>query len=178
MVLPDESRSREELSDLVAAQQLLIDELTRRLCERDENLHEFEIPRGSRSGGPTITTHDRDPDQVVTHSSDRCGSGGADLGSAEVVRTERRRVLELSEFHLRITDHVLERRVCPSGHETDGEAAGVASQLLSYGPGVRSFAAYLALRQHLPIDQATEILSDALGHDFTVGEVAQLVSEV
>ncbi len=114
----------------------------------------------------------------MTHTPVICSSCGEDLHGAEIVGTERWRVLEISEIHPNVTEHVLERRVCTSGHETDGDATGSPQRELIYGPGVRSFAAYLSLHQHLPLDQTAQILSDVLGHDFAVSEVAQLVSEV
>jgi hypothetical protein len=179
MVVSDDSRSREELTELVAAQQLLIDQLSRRLSELNGNVADFEIAgwsrqEGSSSEGGTVR---RDPDEVVTHTPSTCTSCGEDLFGAEIVGTERRRVFEISEIHLLLTEHVLERRVCTSGHETDADAPGIALTELSYGPGVRSFAAYLARHHHLPLDQTAQILSDLLGYDFALSEIALIVSE-
>jgi hypothetical protein len=179
-VLSGDSPSREELTELVAAQQLLIDQLSRRLSELDENVAIYEISEWSREGGSTSdggTATQRDPDEVVTHAPSACTSCGEDLLGAEIVSTERRRVFEISEIHLTLTEHVLERRICTSGHETGSDAPGVASTELSYGPGVRSFAAYLARHHHLPFDQTAQILSDVLGHDFAEGDIAAIVSE-
>jgi hypothetical protein len=180
MVVSDDARSREELAELVAAQQLLIDQLSRRLSELNGNVADSGIsgwPRQEGWASEGGTASRRDPDEVVTHTPSTCTSCGEDLFGAEIVGTERRRVFEISEIHLMLTEHVLERRVCTSGHETDADAPGVALTELSYGPGVMSFAAYLARHHHLPLDQAAEILSDVLGYDFALGEVAQLVSE-
>jgi hypothetical protein len=177
-----DSRSYEELTELVDAQQLLIDQLSRRLAELDENVGDFGVTRGSTrtysSDADDESALQRDPDETVTHAPAICSSCGEDLLGAKIVGTERWRVLEISEIHLTVTEHVLERRICTSGHETDGDAPGVGPRHLSYGPGVKSFAAYLSLHQHLPLDQTAQILSDLLGHDFAVSELAQLVSEV
>jgi len=178
----DDSRSRDELTELVAAQQLLIHQLGRRLAELDESVGDFEMPRRPTrtysSDSANGSAGERDPDEIVTHYPATCSSCGEDLLGAVIVRTERWRVLEISEIHLTVTEHVLESRVCTSGHETDGDAPGTTPRHVSFGPGVRSFAAYLSLHQHLPLDQTTQILSDLLGHDFAVGDIAQLVSEV
>jgi hypothetical protein len=178
----DDSLSHDELTELVAAQQVVIDQLSRRLAELDETVGAFEMPRRTTrtysSDSGDGSAEERKADEIVMHSPATCSSCGEDLLAATIVRTERWRVLEISEIHLTVTEHVLESRICTSGHETDGHAPGTVPRHLGFGPGIRSFAAYLLLHQHLPLDQTARILSDLLGHDFAVGDVAQLVSEV
>jgi transposase len=183
MARTEKLRSRDELLELVKAQQLLIEQLNLRLSELDDQTDRFETTREQKLGADRSVANgnvafEKGADEVVAHAPAACESCGLDLSGAVVVSTELRRVVELSAVRLQVTDHILELRVCDAGHETQAAAPGVLARSVSYGPGLRSFAAYLSLHQHLPLDQTSEILSDVLGHAFSVTDVAEIVSEM
>jgi transposase len=98
----------------------------------------------------------------VVHAPQVCGGCGVDLGGAEVAGQIRRQVFDLPEIRLRVVEHRVQRRVCGCGAVTAaGFPAGV-SALACYGPGVRAAIAYLCVAQHLPIERASQTLSDLL----------------
>jgi len=118
-----------------------------------------------------------DPDVVVTHAPDVCGSCGDRLDDAEVVGVESRQVFDLPAVRLETTEHRAEKRRCTCGCVTKAVFPDVATAPACYGPTIRGLAAYLAVHQHLPFDRMAQLFADVLGAPVSVGALASMVTE-
>ena len=103
-----------------------------------------------------------DPDHVVHHALPSCSSCGSGLEDAEFVDDDRRQVFEFPQIRLVVTEHIAEHRRCRCGCTTKAEFPTTATAPACYGPSVRALAAYLAVHQHLPMDQIAQLFSDVL----------------
>lgn len=118
-----------------------------------------------------------DPDEVVVHSPGRCQGCGADLCDGELVGIETRQVFEVPRIAPYVIEHRLERRRCRCGHEQKAMPPKEATAPACYGPGIRALACYLAIYQHLPYERMTELFSDVLGIEVSVGALVSMVAE-
>ena len=133
---------------------------------------------GKQPGDPgTHLAQVADPDVVVTHAPDVCGSCGDRLDDAEVVGVDSRQVFDLPEIRLSVTEHRAERRRCACGCVTKATFPDVATASARYGPTIRGLAAYLAVHQHLPFDRMAQLFTDVLGAPVSVGALAGMVTE-
>jgi transposase len=117
------------------------------------------------------------PDEVVEHAPNWCGSCGADLTGARVVGVEARQVFDLPQLRLGVAEHRAQRRRCACGTTT---AAGFPDHVRAaacYGPGIRALVCYLCVHQHLPLDRAAQLLADVLGAPVATGTLAAVVAQ-
>jgi transposase len=175
------ARSVEELNELVAAQQILIDQLRLAIDELGGEPATPGAPPGNDgdSNGDIAGLEDLepvpDPDELVMLTPESCEICSADLSNAEVARMEQRQIIDLPEIRVRVTEYVAERRRCKNGHETESSFPEFVLGAVSYGPGIQALAKYLVIHQHLPLDQTAQILSDVLGSDVSTRSLAQIV---
>lgn len=117
------------------------------------------------------------PDRVVVHVPDCCGSCGAGLAEAPVTKVESRQVFDLPLRRTEVTEHVSQRRRCACGWQTKAAFPPEASAPTAWGAQVRAVAVYLLVRHHVPIARCAEILSDLLGAPVSTGWLASLTGE-
>ncbi|MEX1164278.1 MAG: IS66 family transposase [Nitriliruptor sp.] len=118
-----------------------------------------------------------DPDTVVVHAPQACGSCDAGLHDAEVSGVQARQVFDIPPLRLEVTEHRVEQRRCRCGTVTAGQFPAGARGPACYGPQVRGLAVYLLAYQHLPYDRAAQLLSDVLAAPVSVGTLASIMSE-
>jgi transposase len=118
-----------------------------------------------------------DPDEVLVHRPETCGSCGETLQGAEVVSVDKRQVFEMPKVTAHVTEHQIQKVRCACGCETKAAAPKEATAPACYGPGIRALAVYLSVYQHVPYDRLAEIFSDLLQIPVSVGAVAQMVTE-
>ena len=118
-----------------------------------------------------------EPDPVISHAPPLCTLCGSDLDEAEVVDTEHRQFFDLPEIRLMVTEHFVERRRCRCGCITKADFPWAAIAPACYGPGIRSLATSLAVRQHPPMDRMAQLFSDVLADPVSVGALALLITE-
>jgi transposase len=211
VVVEFDGPSYEDLKELVAAQQLVIEQQSARIAELEAKIVELErrvgrTPRNSSMppsaeglSKPSANRAERrgqkkrrpgkqpgdeghhlaqvpDPDQVISHRPTRCGACEAELTEAEVVSVETRQVFEVPRTRAHVTEHQLVKLRCPCGCETKAEAPPEATAPACYGPGVRAFAVYLSVYQHVPYDRLAEIFADVLSMPVSVGTIKAMVS--
>jgi transposase len=134
--------------------------------------------QGNQPGAPGKHLAQRtDPDVIVTHVPDRCGSCGDSLDGAEVVGVESRQVFDLPVIVLQTTEHRAEKRQCACGCTTKAIFPDVATAPACDGPTIRGLAAYLAVHQHPLFDRMAQLFADVLGAQVSVGALAQIVTE-
>jgi transposase len=117
------------------------------------------------------------PDVVVVHQPSACGGCGQGLESAEVLRTERRQVVDLPVVRAQVVEHQAETRGCPGcGQETQAPfPAGVVAPI-QYGPGVATLAVYLHQEHLLPVERTGRVLGEVFGCPISGGTLERMVA--
>ncbi|NMR32519.1 IS66 family transposase [Crystallibacter degradans] len=131
---------------------------------------------GKQSGGQGFRLEPRpEPDEVIVHVPEACGSCGGDLGQASVVGEQTRQVFDLPPIRLAAVEHRAQRRACSCGTVTTASFPSEATAPACYGPGVAALGAYLLGRQHLPVERAAEAMADCFGAPVSTGWLASLL---
>jgi transposase len=140
-----------------------------RRAEQREATKANKRNQGKQPGAPGAHLQRRRPDRIVEHQPRACSCCGADLTDAVVVGSHVRQVIDLPAIAAVVTDHVMVRRRCGCGTESSGEWPAEAKAPVCWGPEVRSFAVYLLVRQHLPVERCAELLADLLDAPVSTG---------
>lgn len=144
--------------------------------------------QGRKSGGqPGHVGHKlervKKPDQVETHAVEKCQHCQKSLKQAQVVRMEKRQVLDLPKVRIVVTEHQAQVKRCSGcGQETRAEFPKGVTQAVQYGPEAKAQMAYLNYEQHIPLKRVGDVFEEFYGHRPAEGtiyaagvEVAQLV---
>ena len=127
--------------------------------------------------GTTLKMTDT-PDTVQKHSPNYCTCCGEDLSGYEPHFIGRRQVVDIPPIKPIITEHQLFEVCCQCGHNNRASYPNGVVTPVSYGPGVQSLVAYLSVRQYLPIERITELLSSLFGLSLSTGGVCYLLEKV
>lgn len=117
-----------------------------------------------------------DPDAIIVHRPDRCGSCGGGLENAEVVGSDARQVFDIPPMRLVVTEHRAEQLRCRCGHTSSRGFPMAVPAPTQYGPNLRALGTYLCIYQHLPYDRAAQLLSDWLGAPVATGTLVNMVA--
>lgn len=150
----------------------------RRAAAKAARKDEVARRRGKQPGaeGKNLAVR-ADPDEVVDHEPEACGSCGEDLTDAAVEGIERHQVNDTPRPVLVCTEHRALTKRCRCGALTKGVFPTEATAPASYGPNVRASALYLLHGQGLSVERTAEAMSAMLGADVSTGFVAQLAAE-
>jgi transposase len=103
--------------------------------ELQARVAELERRPGKQPGAPGAhLAQVAEPDEVVEHVPDRCGGCGGELAGALLAGVEVRRVFDLPELRLAVTEHRVERRRCTCGVKTAGRFPEQVRAPAQYGP--------------------------------------------
>lgn len=110
------------------------------------------------------------PDEVVTHTPDRCEGCGTSLDGVEVYAREKRQVTDLPPLRLEVVEHRAECKRCPGcGHRTMAMFPPGVDTAVGYGPRIKGLGVYLMQYQLIPFERTSELLSDLFGTTLSVG---------
>jgi len=127
--------------------------------------------------GTTLKMTDT-PDTVQKHSPNYCNCCGEDLSGYQPHFIGRRQVVDIPPIKPIITEHQLFEVCCPCGQNNRASYPNGVVTSVSYGPGVQSLVAYLSVRQYLPVERITELLSSLFGLSLSTGGVCYLLEKV
>lgn len=135
--------------------------------------------RGRRKGAPGFGLALVEvPDQVENHRPASCAGCGEGLAGRASEGFARRQVFDIPLVTVEVTEHRLHKVRCDCGHLTAASAPEeVAGSPASYGPNLRALAAYLLVRQHLPVERTAELIADPTGARVSTGWVACVLTE-
>jgi transposase len=118
------------------------------------------------------------PSTVISHSPDSCQHCHASLTAGDMVKVERRQVIDLPEIKLQITEHRAEVRRCPKcGGRTKAQFPVDVRARVRYGPKLRARAVYLLQYQLLPYERSCELLKDWFGYRPSAATLERSVKE-
>ena len=127
--------------------------------------------------GTTLKMADA-PDTVHKHSPNYCTCCGEDLSGYAVHFIGRRQVIDIPPIKPLVTEHRLFGVHCQCGHNNRASYPHGVVAPVSYGPGVQSLVSYLSVRQYLPVERMTELLSSLFGLSLSTGGVCYLLEKV
>jgi transposase len=118
------------------------------------------------------------PDAVVVHQPAVCTGCGHDLGSAAVLRTERRQVIDLPVLRAQVVEHQAETRGCPGcGQATTAPFPADVTAPVQYGASVAPLAVYLHQEQLLPVERTGRVLGEVFGCPISGGTLERMVAQ-
>lgn len=108
------------------------------------------------------------PDVVKDLSPKQCECGRCLLGLEGTVRI--RQVFELPEIKIVVTEYQVHEIECPDCHKVHVAKFPInVTQPVQYGENMQALMAYLTNYQLLPLERATEIISDIVGQNVSEG---------
>jgi len=150
---------------------------------KTQKTQSLRTPSGKKPGGQpghegtTLKMTDT-PDVTVEHKPNYCACCGEDLGKYEAHFAGHRQVTDIPPVQPIVTGHQVFRIRCQCGHANQGPyPAGIIAPV-SYGPGVQSLVSYLSVRQYLPVERVTELLTSVFGLSLSTGGVCYLLDKV
>jgi transposase len=109
-------------------------------------------------------------DLVVEHKVDRCYGCGSSLTQEPVKTVWARQVHDIPPIELTVSEHRVEVKNCPCcGIENEAEFPLEATNVVQYGPRLKSMMVYLMEGQLLPSARTCEVLNDILGVSVSEG---------
>jgi transposase len=143
----------------------------------------LRTPSGKKPGGQpghegTTLKMTSTPDTIQKHSPNYCTSCGEDLSRYQALFIGRRQVIDIPHIKPIVTEHHLFEVHCRCGHNNKASYPDGVVTPVSYGPGVQSLVSYLSVRQYLPVERITELLSSLCGLSLSTGGVCYLLEKV
>jgi transposase len=92
---------------------------------------------------------------------------GADLSRKEIVRMEKRQVIDTPEKLIHVKEYLVEVKKCKCGKEHKGDCN--YEQRVQYGNGLKSLLVYLNQYQFIPNERLQEMMKDVFGLSLSDG---------
>jgi transposase len=140
-------------------------------------------PSGKKPGGQpghegTTLKMSGNPDVVVNHQHIFCTCCGGDLSGYKHRFIGRRQVIDIPEIKPTVTEHQLFEVHCRCGHHNRASYPEGIVAPVSYGSNVQSLVSYLSVRQYLPVERITELLSSLFHLSLSTGGVCYLLEKM
>jgi transposase len=146
-----------------------------RTKKRKQNLRP---PSDKKTGGqPGHEGHtlkfSQEPDNIERHRPEACQHCNHLFAEEQVaVELKRRQVIDLPPMQVEVTEHQAECLVCRAcGQVSEGQFPEAVTQLVQYGPRVKSLAVYLKSQQLLPYGRTQQFLADLFGLSVVQGSL-------
>jgi transposase len=135
---------------------------------------------GGQPGHPGHTLErSAHPDQLEMHPVIACAVCGLTLQSVEVTGIEERQVFDIPAIRIEVTAHRAEIKVCPGcGLENRGVFPPNVTNVVQYGDGVKTWAAYFQTEHFIPTARTAQIFADLLHHPLSEGSILKAGQEL
>lgn len=139
--------------------------------------HKGRAPGGQPGHGGRTLERIENPDRTLITGAGNCTICGQSLHGAQIVRQERRQVLDLPPMRLEVTEHQALSCICPHCHSPSrGEFAAGVTQPVQYGPGVLGLCVYLNQYQLVPFARTEQLVADLFGRSPCEGTLASALA--
>jgi transposase len=120
-----------------------------------------------------------DPHHIVRHSVVACSCCHATLAEEPVLRVKKRQVFDLPPITFEVTQHEIERKVCPECfHTEESSFPSDATNVVQYGAHVKQLIVYLTHQHHLSLARTAEFFHDVCGQSISQGTIHQILMSV
>jgi transposase len=143
----------------------------------------LRTPSGKKPGGQpghqgTTLKMSGTPDIIQKHIPNYCTCCGEDLNQYQAHFIGRHQVIDIPPVKPIVTEHHQFEVRCRCGHNNKASYPEGVVTPVSYGPGVQALVSYLSVRQYLPVERITELLSSLFGLSLSTGGVCYLLEKV
>lgn len=121
-------------------------------------------PSGGQKGhqGQTLEWREQ-PDEVEVHPVHECCECGASLSEEPIEQMLSRQVFDIPSIVLQVKEHQIEVKCCAEcGVSNQGSFPPEATNVVQYGPHLKSMMVYLMEGQLLPSHRVCELLADMM----------------
>ena len=128
-------------------------------------------PSGGQKGhrGQTLQWREH-PEETEYYPVHECCGCGVSLSDVPIEQILSRQVFDIPPIELQVKEHQVEVKCCPQcGMFNQGVFAPEATNVVQYGPRLKSMMVYLMEGQLLPSHRVSEVLSDLLNVSVSEG---------
>jgi transposase len=116
--------------------------------------------------------------QVIKHEVKACQNCGEDISEFTGEVVEQRQVHELPVIKLEVTEHQVERKICPHCQlATTSRFPSSVQDWVQYGSRVKSLVTYLNQYQLIPSQRTQELMKDVFGCEISEGTIYNQVQK-
>ena len=132
-------------------------------------------PSGKKSGGQKGHPGARperveNPDHTIIHPVLNCQECGHSLQQTPAFGHRGRQVIDLPPLKLEVTEHQVERKVCPGcGSQNEAVFPAEAKTSVQYGSRIKSLLVYLNQYQLLPYERTVQFVEDLFSRTISQG---------
>jgi transposase len=117
-------------------------------------------------------------DQVIKHEVKACEKCGEDISEVIGEVVEQRQVHELPVIKLEVTEHQVERKICPHCQlATTSRFPSSVQDWVQYGSRVKGIVTYLNQYQLIPSQRTQELMRDLFGCEISEGTIYNQVQK-
>ena len=118
------------------------------------------------------------PDRIERHRPEKCGHCNQVFNPEQKEnQLKRRQVIDLPPLNVEVTEYQVESLLCAKcGQRSEGQFPEGVSQLVQYGPRVKSLAVYLKGQQLIPYGRTQQFLADLFGLSVTQGSLENFIT--
>lgn len=112
------------------------------------------------------------PDEVIRHQVSECAGCGEDLSKTSGEEIEHRQVHDLPVLKVKVTEHQIEKKVCPHCQSINNSKFPAAvTEWVQYGSSVKGIVTYLNQYQLIPSQRTQELMKDIFGCEISEGTI-------
>lgn len=120
-----------------------------------------------------------DPDLIVSHAALNCSQCGSGLQQTKAINFVTRQVFDIPELKLGVTEHRSYKKCCWNCNcITAGNFPNEVSQIVQYGPHIKSLMVYMSQYQLLPYARLKEFFSDLFNQSISEGTFVNINQEM
>jgi transposase len=143
----------------------------------------LRVPSGKQSGGQEghkghNLKWEENADTVIRHQAIACHGCGEDLREITGEIVEQRQVHDLPVIKLEVTEHQVERKICPHCQlATTSRFPSTVPDWVQYGSRVKGIVTYLNQYQLIPSQRTQELMEDIFGCEISEGTIYNQVQK-
>ena len=128
--------------------------------------------------GQTLCRVD-EPDEIVTHSPEKCLHCQTDLESVAVERVEKRQVFDIPPQRMTVSEHQAAVKICPCcGQVAKADFPKGVEHSVQYGPRFKAQVAYLSAYQLLPTARLAQLINDFYGQNVSEATILEILARL
>ncbi|MGL4914619.1 MAG: IS66 family transposase [Romboutsia sp.] len=110
------------------------------------------------------------PDEVITHTVDKCDICGESLQDVTPERVIIRQVVDIPDIEVKVIEHRAEVKKCPKcRRKNTGKFPEGITSTVQYGDKIKAISVYLTQYQLIPYKRGSELISDMFGINLSQG---------
>lgn len=110
------------------------------------------------------------PDEVITHTVDKCDICGESLQDVTPERVIIRQIVDIPDVEVKVIEHRAEVKKCPKcRRKNTGKFPKGITNTVQYGEKIKAVSVYLTQYQLIPYKRGSELIADMFGINLSQG---------